>query len=38
AAGCDWLHVDYEEHLRPFYEKACGFAPTAAGLVRLRAA
>ncbi|NJA60679.1 GNAT family N-acetyltransferase, partial [Streptomyces sp. NEAU-H3] len=34
-AGCDWLHVDYEERLRPFYEDACGFGATAAGLVRL---
>ena len=28
-AGCEWLHVDYEPDLAPFYE-ACGFAPTAA--------
>jgi GNAT superfamily N-acetyltransferase len=34
-AGCDWLHVDYEERLKPFYE-ACGFTHTEAGLVRLR--
>jgi ribosomal protein S18 acetylase RimI-like enzyme len=34
AAGCEWLHVDYEPGLTPFYE-ACGFAPTAAGLIRL---
>ncbi|MFF4765483.1 GNAT family N-acetyltransferase [Streptomyces sp. NPDC001255] len=33
--GCDWLHVDYEERLRPFYEDGCGFGATAAGLVRL---
>ncbi len=36
AAGCEWLHVDYEEALRPFYEGACGFRPTPAGLRRLR--
>ncbi|MFD5316204.1 GNAT family N-acetyltransferase [Streptomyces sp. NPDC127098] len=36
AAGCDWLHVDFEEHLRPFYVDACGFRPTAAGLIPLR--
>ncbi|WP_431034418.1 GNAT family N-acetyltransferase [Streptomyces sp. P6-2-1] len=36
AAGCDWLHVDYEQRLRSFYENACGFRPTAAGLLRLR--
>ena len=35
-AGCEWLHVDYEKALTPFYE-ACGFQPTAAGLIRLRA-
>jgi hypothetical protein len=30
AAGCEWLHVDFEEHLRPVYLDACGFAPTQA--------
>lgn len=34
AAGCEWLHVDYEEYLDPFY-KAAGFRPTPAGLIRL---
>ncbi len=34
AAGCEWLHVDYEADLAPFYA-ACGFVPTAAGLIRL---
>jgi len=34
-AGADWLHVDYEPHLRTFYE-SCGFTPTQAGLLRLR--
>jgi GNAT superfamily N-acetyltransferase len=34
-AGCDVLHVDYEEALAPFYA-ACGFEPTAAGVIRLR--
>jgi GNAT superfamily N-acetyltransferase len=34
AAGIEWLHVDYEEPLAPFYA-ACGFRPTAAGLLRL---
>ena len=23
AAGCEWLHGDFEEHLRPFYLDAC---------------
>jgi GNAT superfamily N-acetyltransferase len=35
AAGCEWLHVDFEGHLRPFYFDACGFAPTSAGLIEL---
>jgi GNAT superfamily N-acetyltransferase len=35
AAGCDWLHVDFEEHLRSFYLDTCGFRPTDAGLIAL---
>ena len=35
AAGCQWLHVDFEDHLRPFYFNACGFTPTNAGLIEL---
>ncbi|QKG23615.1 GNAT family N-acetyltransferase [Actinomadura verrucosospora] len=38
AAGCEWLHVDFEPHLRPFYFDACGFRPTDAGLVHLPSA
>ena len=34
-AGCEWLHVDYEPHLSPFYREACGFETTYAGLMRL---
>jgi predicted GNAT family N-acyltransferase len=34
--GCEWLHVDFDDHLRDFYFQACGFAPTNAGLIRLR--
>lgn len=34
AQGAEWLHVDYEDHLEPFY-RACGFRPTPAGLLRL---
>ena len=34
AAGCRWLHVDYEPHLDGFY-RSCGFRPTRAGLIRL---
>jgi ribosomal protein S18 acetylase RimI-like enzyme len=36
AAGCEWLHVDCEPHLTTFYQKACGFSPTNAGLLKLR--
>ena len=35
AAGCEWLHVDFDDHLRGFYFDACGFTPTNAGLIRL---
>jgi len=35
AAKCEWLHVDFEDHLRTFYFDACGFAPTNAGLIAL---
>ena len=36
AAGCEWLHVDFEPDLAPFYLDACGFRPTDAGLIHLR--
>jgi ribosomal protein S18 acetylase RimI-like enzyme len=35
AAGCEWLHVDFSYDLAPFYLDACGFRPTAAGLIHL---
>ncbi|HET8527942.1 MAG TPA: hypothetical protein VFL60_03455 [Gaiellaceae bacterium] len=36
AAGCEWLHVDFDEQLRPFYLDACGFdEPDGAGLIHL---
>jgi GNAT superfamily N-acetyltransferase len=35
AAGCEWLHVDFEERLAAFYFDACGFRPTPAGLIHL---
>jgi hypothetical protein len=31
----EWLHVDFEDHLRGFYFDACGFTPTNAGLIEL---
>lgn len=34
-AGCEWLHVDFEDHLKGFYFDACGFTPTNAGLIAL---
>ena len=37
AAGCEWLHVDFDDDLRPFYLDACGFHPTNAGLIALQA-
>lgn len=35
-AGCTWLHIDYLPEHADFYERACGFTPTSAGLMRLR--
>lgn len=35
-SGCEWLHVDFDPHLRDFYFSACKFTPTDAGLIRLR--
>ncbi|SCB56246.1 Acetyltransferase (GNAT) family protein [Rhizobium aethiopicum] len=32
--GAEWLHVDFEPHLTGLY-RACGFTPTAAGLIKL---
>jgi GNAT superfamily N-acetyltransferase len=35
GTGCEWLHVDFEDHLRGFYLDGSGFEPTGAGLVAL---
>jgi ribosomal protein S18 acetylase RimI-like enzyme len=35
AAGCEWLHVDFDDELIPFYFDGCGFQSTNAGLIRL---
>ena len=35
AAGCEWLHVDFDDDLDPFYFDSCGFRPTKAGLIAL---
>lgn len=34
-AGCEWMEVDFDDHLAPFYYDACGFTPTPAGLIHL---
>lgn len=36
AAGCEWLHVDFEDDLAPFYFDACGFTSASAGVIALR--
>lgn len=36
AAGCAWLHVDFEAELGPFYWASCGFRRSTAGLLALR--
>ena len=33
---CEWLHVDFDGDLQPFYFDACGFTPVDAGLMALR--
>ena len=35
AAGCEYLHVDFEEEMRSFYVDACGFEPTGGGIMLL---
>jgi len=35
SAGCEWLHVDFDDDLRPFYYDAAGFMPTNGGLIDL---
>lgn len=34
-AGCEWLHVDFDDELASFYIDACGFTPSSAGLMSL---
>ncbi len=36
SAGCEWLHVDFDEEQRDFYLESCGFTSTPAGLMALR--
>lgn len=35
TAGCEFLHVGFDDDLRPFYIDACGFNPTQGGLMEL---
>ena len=35
TAGCEVLHVDFDDDLTAFYIGACGFTPTSAGLLEL---
>jgi GNAT superfamily N-acetyltransferase len=35
AAGCEYLHVDFDDRLGAFYYGACGFRPTNGGLLSL---
>jgi GNAT superfamily N-acetyltransferase len=35
AAGCEWLHVDFDDDLDAFYFGSCGFRPTKGGLIAL---
>ncbi|MFJ8039870.1 GNAT family N-acetyltransferase [Kitasatospora sp. NPDC096147] len=37
-AGCEWVHADYTPEHAAFYQDACGFRPTAAGLRAARRA
>lgn len=36
VADYEWLHVDFDPHLMPFYFDACGFKPTNVGLIALK--
>jgi hypothetical protein len=35
VSASQWLHADFEPHLRSFYFDACGFRPAAAGLIHV---
>lgn len=35
VAGCEWLHVDFDDEHTDFYIDACGFTPAPAGLIEL---
>jgi GNAT superfamily N-acetyltransferase len=35
AAGCEWLHADFDDELIAFYLDSCGLISTPAGLIAL---
>jgi hypothetical protein len=35
-AGCEWLHVDFDDDLSGFYIETCGFTPAQAGVIALQ--
>ena len=35
AAGCEWLHVDFDEEHTRFYLESCGFTRAPAGVIQL---
>jgi len=35
AAGCEWLHADFDDELSSFYVDSCGFVPTPARVIAL---
>jgi predicted N-acetyltransferase YhbS len=35
-AGCDWLHVDFDDDVSEFYYRRCGFQRTNGGLLYLK--
>lgn len=35
AAGCEHLHVGFDDHLGDFYIRACGFTPVGGGHIEL---
>jgi len=35
AVGCEWIHVDFDDHLTSFYLESCGFRATPAGVIAL---
>lgn len=35
-AGCEYLHVDFEDDMARFYVGSCGFRPVSAGLIELK--